>query len=148
MPPTKVEMIKPTVTVIMPALVKRVESDTLKYPRITKVIIRIATPMDKNCTIVASWSPIRGVKSVLIRRKKKRDVKVNMKTRDISTKRSKNIGRFVGPAKKRSKNKIVPAAKRIMKSMNTASFFKDENRLAKEFLPVCHNCRGYFYSFS
>ena len=61
---------------------------------------------------------------------------VKMKTRDISTNLSRNIGRFVGPAKKRSKNKMVPAAKTMMKSMKAASFFKDENRLAKDILPL------------
>ena len=101
-----------------------------------KVIIRIAIPMERNWSIVAIWSPIRGVKSVFIRRKKKRAVNVKTKTRDISINRSKNIGRLVGPATKSSKNKMVLAAKTTMKSMKAASFFKDENMPAKVILPV------------
>jgi hypothetical protein len=136
MPPTNVEMTKPTVTVMIPALARRVVSETSKKPRIMKVIIRIAIPMERNWRIVATWIPIRGVKSVFIRRKKIRAVNVKMKTKDIPINLSKNMGRFVCPATKSSKNKMVIAAKTTIKSMKAASFFMDENIPAKVILPV------------
>ena len=46
------------------------------------------------------------------------------------------MGRFVSPATKNSKNKMVLAAKITMKIMKAVSFFKDENMLAKVILPV------------
>ena len=86
---------------------------------------------------------MRGVNSVFIRRKKKMAVNVKMKTKDMSTTRSKNMGRFVGPATKSSKNRMVLAAKITMKIMKAASFFKDENMPAKVILPVALLARGF-----
>ena len=79
---------------------------------------------------------MRGVRRVFIRRKKNMAVTVKIKTMEMSTKRCKNDGRFMVPATKISKNRMVLAAKITMKSMKAASFFKDENRLAKDILPL------------
>lgn len=78
---------------------------------------------------------MRGVKSVFIRRKKKTAVNVKMKTKDMSTNRWKKLGRFVGPATKSSKNKMVIAAKTTIKIRKATNFLKEPNMPAKEILP-------------
>ena len=79
---------------------------------------------------------MRGVKSGLIRRKKKSAVNVKTKTMICPTNRSKNIGRFVGPATKSSKIKMVLTARTTMKIMKAASFFNESNMPAKGILPL------------
>jgi hypothetical protein len=59
-----------------------------------------------------------------------------MRTRDILTNRPKNMGRLEGPATNSSKKKIVLPAKTTIKKMRAASFFKDENILAKVISPL------------
>jgi len=54
MPPTNVEIIKPTVTDIMPALVKSVEIGTPKIPSVRKDITTAANPKSKKWSIVAA----------------------------------------------------------------------------------------------
>ena len=48
MPPTNVEITKPAVMEIMPALVKSVEREKLNIPKITKVITTTATNSERN----------------------------------------------------------------------------------------------------
>ena len=59
-----------------------------------------------------------------------------MKTKDMPINLSRNRGKFVGPATKSSKNRRVLAAPITIKSINAASFFMDDNRLAKVILPT------------
>lgn len=54
MPPTKVDMIKPTVIEIMPALAINAVKLTLKKPKMTKAVMVIVKPSRRNCITVAT----------------------------------------------------------------------------------------------
>ena len=71
MPPPKVEIIKPAVIDMMPALVRSVCGETPMMPRIPKFIAKTTSAKKPNWRIVAAWTPICGVNKGLIRRNRR-----------------------------------------------------------------------------
>ena len=103
MPPTNVDMIKPAVTEIMPALVRSDWAEKSSVFRMPKVIINAAIASITYWRIVAACVPICGVKSGFSRRKNNIAVSQNAKIMIISTACGTNIGKFIGTTMAKSK---------------------------------------------
>jgi hypothetical protein len=103
MPPTKVEIIKPAVMEIIPALVRRVCGETPRTPRIPKLIAMIAIIKNPNCRIVDVWVPICGVNKGLARRRRSSTVNPKKRTIAILVDSLRKIGSSIGAAMNKSK---------------------------------------------
>jgi len=77
---------------------------------------------------------MNGVKSALIRRKKKRAIEEKTKIMLMSANLCKKVGKFMAPAMKSSKKAMVPAARITMKIRKAASFLSELKMLANVIL--------------
>ena len=82
---------------------------------------------------------MNGVKSALIRRKKKRAIEEKTKIMLMSANRCKKVGKVKAPAIKSSKKAMVTAARITIKIRKAASFLRELKILAKVILPL-HYC--------
>ena len=103
MPPTKVDITRPDVSDIIPALVKSACGETPSVFSTPKVITKTAIPIKANANIVAAWSPIRGVRSGLTRLRIIIAVSQKAKMIIILNDCAMNIGKFIGRATNKSK---------------------------------------------